>query len=149
RTHVEEIRANREAIIVTEVPYQVNKSTLMEKIAELVRDKKIEGISDLRDESDRSGVRMVIEIKRDAVADVVLNQLFRFPALLTSFAVKMLTLNRGKPELMNMKDIIQAFVEFREEVNTRRTIHLLKKARERAHLVVGLAIAVANIDEVI
>jgi DNA gyrase subunit A len=149
RTHVEEIRANREAIIVTEVPFQVNKATLMEKIAELVRDKKIEGISDLRDESDRSGVRMVIEIKRDAVADVVLNQLFRFTALQTSFGVNMLALNRGKPELMNLKEIIQAFVEFREEVITRRTIHLLKKARERAHLVVGLGIAVANIDEVI
>ncbi len=149
RTHVEEIRANHEAIIVTEVPFQVNKATLMEKIAELVRDKKIEGISDLRDESDRSGVRMVIEIKRDAVADVVLNQLFRFTALQTSFGVNMLALNRGKPELMNLKEIIQAFVEFREEVITRRTIHLLKKARERAHLVVGLGIAVANIDEVI
>jgi DNA gyrase subunit A len=149
RTYVEEIRANREAIIVTEVPYQVNKSTLMEKIAELVRDKKLEGISDLRDESDRSGVRMVIELKRDANSDVVLNQLFRFTALQTSFGVNMLALNRGKPELMNLKDIIQAFVEFREEVITRRTIHLLKKARDRAHVVVGLGIAVANIDEVI
>jgi DNA gyrase subunit A len=149
RTHFEEIRANREAIIVTEVPYQVNKATLMEKIADLVRDKKLEGISDLRDESDRSGVRMVIELKRDAVADVVLNQLFRFTALQTSFGVNMLALNRGKPELMNLKEIIQAFVEFREEVITRRTIHLLKKARDRAHVVVGLGIAVANIDEVI
>ena len=149
RTHVEEIRANREAIIVTEVPYQVNKATLMEKIAELVRDKKLEGISDLRDESDRSGVRMVIELKRDANADVVLNQLFRFTALQTSFGVNMLALNRGKPELMNLKEIIQAFVEFREEVITRRTIHLLKKARDRAHVVVGLGIAVSNIDEVI
>tara|TARA_R110001583_G_scaffold175066_1_gene329603 strand:+ start:26717 stop:29530 length:2814 start_codon:yes stop_codon:yes gene_type:complete len=149
RTHFEEIRANREAIIVTEVPYQVNKATLMEKIADLVRDKKLEGISDLRDESDRSGVRMVIELKRDAVAEVVLNQLFRFTALQTSFGVNMLALNRGKPELMNLKEIIQAFVEFREEVITRRTIHLLKKARDRAHLVVGLGIAVANIDEVI
>ncbi|WP_085584302.1 DNA gyrase subunit A [Thalassospira mesophila] len=149
RTHFEEIRANREAIIVTEVPYQVNKATLMEKIADLVRDKKLEGISDLRDESDRSGVRMVIELKRDAVAEVVLNQLFRFTALQTSFGVNMLALNRGKPELMNLKEIIQAFVEFREEVITRRTIHLLKKARDRAHVVVGLGIAVANIDEVI
>ncbi|MEQ5777907.1 DNA gyrase subunit A [Thalassospira sp. NFXS8] len=149
RTHFEEIRANREAIIVTEVPYQVNKATLMEKIADLVRDKKLEGISDLRDESDRSGVRMVIELKRDAVADVVLNQLFRFTALQTSFGVNMLALNRGKPELMNLKEIIQAFVEFREEVITRRTIHLLKKARDRAHVVVGLGIAVANIDDVI
>ncbi|HAI29219.1 MAG TPA: DNA gyrase subunit A, partial [Thalassospira sp.] len=123
--------------------------TLMEKIADLVREKKLEGISDLRDESDRSGVRMVIELKRDANSDVVLNQLFRFTALQTSFGVNMLALNRGKPELMNLKDIIQAFVEFREEVITRRTIHLLKKARDRAHVVVGLGIAVSNIDEVI
>ncbi|MDP2700174.1 DNA gyrase subunit A [Thalassospira sp.] len=149
KTHFEEVRPGREAIIVTEVPYQVNKAALMEKIADLVRDKKLEGISDLRDESDRSGVRMVIELKRDAVGDVVLNQLFRFTALQTSFGVNMLALNRGKPILMGLKEIIQAFVEFREEVITRRTIYLLKKARERAHVLVGLGIAVANIDDVI
>ena len=149
RTYVEEVRKDREAIIITEIPYQVNKSSMIEKIAEHVRDKKIEGISDLRDESDRHGMRVVVELKRDAIADVVLNQLFRFTPLQTSFGVNMLAINGGRPELMNIKDVISAFTRFREEVITRRTKFELNKARERAHLLVGLAIAVANIDEVI
>lgn len=149
KVHIEEIRKDREAIIVTEIPYQVNKASMIEKIAELVRAKKIEGISDLRDESDRDGVRVVIEIKRDAMADVVLNQLYRFTPLQSSFGVNMLALNGGKPELLNIKQLIAAFVNFREEVILRRTRFLLGKARDRAHVLVGLAIAVANIDEVI
>ncbi len=149
RCHFEEVRKDREAIIVTEIPYQVNKARMIEQIAELVRDKKLEGISDLRDESDRDGVRVVIEIKRDAQADVVLAQLYRYTPLQTSFGVNMLALNGGKPELMTLKDIIRAFIAFREEVITRRTVYLLGKARDRAHVLVGLAIAVANIDEVI
>ncbi|MBI2236412.1 MAG: DNA gyrase subunit A [Magnetospirillum sp.] len=149
RCHVEEIRKDREAIIVTEVPYQVNKARMLEQIAELVRDKKIEGVSDLRDESDRDGVRVVIEIKRDAIADVVLAQLYKFTPLQTSFGVNSLALNGGRPEMMPLKAIIAAFIAFREEVITKRTIYELGKARERAHVLVGLAIAVANIDEVI
>lgn len=149
KVHIEEIRKDREAIIVTEIPYQVNKASMIEKIAEHVRSKKIEGISDLRDESDRDGVRVVIEIKRDAMADVVLNQLYRFTPLQTSFGVNMLALNAGKPELLNIKQLIGAFINFREEVILRRTRFLLGKARDRAHVLVGLAIAVANIDEVI
>ncbi|HLT78402.1 MAG TPA: DNA gyrase subunit A, partial [Ferrovibrio sp.] len=149
RVHIEEIRKEREAIVITEIPYQVNKAAMIEKIAEHVRSKKIEGISDLRDESDREGVRVVIEIKRDAMADVVLNQLYRFTPLQTSFGVNMLALNGGKPELLNIKQLIAAFVNFREEVILRRTRFLLGKARDRAHVLVGLAIAVANIDEVI
>ena len=149
KVEVEEIRKEREALIVTEIPYQVNKATLVEKIAELVREKKIEGISDLRDESDRQGMRIVIELKRDAVADVVLNQLWRFTALQSSFPANMIALNGGRPETLNLKDFLRAFVDFREEVVTRRTKFLLGKARDAAHLQVGLAIAVANIDEVI
>jgi DNA gyrase subunit A len=149
RCHIEEIRKDREAIIVTEVPYQVNKARMIEQIAELVRDKKIEGISDLRDESDRDGVRVVIEIKRDAIADVVLAQLYKFTPLQTSFGVNALALNGGKPEMMPLREIIAAFVGFREEVITRRTIFELGKARERAHILVGLSIAVANIDDII
>ncbi len=149
RTSVEEVRKDREAIIVSQIPYQVNKTTLIEKIAELVRDKRIEGIADLRDESDRDGMRMVIEIKRDAVADVVLNQLYRFTPLQQSFGANMVALNGGRPELMNLRDLISAFVDFREEVVSRRTKYLLNKARERAHVLCGLATAVANIDEVI
>jgi DNA gyrase subunit A len=148
-TEIEELRKEREAIIVTEIPYQVNKTTLIERIAELVREKKIEGISDLRDESDRQGMRIVIELKRDAMADVVLNQLYRFTPLQTSFGANMVALNGGRPETLNLKDFVRAFAEFREEVVSRRTKHLLAKARERAHVLVGLAIAVANIDEVI
>ncbi len=149
KTEIEEIRAGRWAIIVTEIPYQVNKAKLMERIAELVREKKIEGISDLRDESDKSGVRVVIEVKKDAHADVVLSQLYSFTPLQTSFGVNMLALDNGRPELMNLKHVITSFIRFREEVITRRTAFLLGKARDRAHVLVGLAIAVANIDEVI
>jgi len=149
RTHIEQIRGDREAIIVTEVPYQVNKASMIEKMAELVRDKRIEGISDLRDESDRQGYRVVIELKRDAVADVVLNQLYRYTPLQSSFGCNMVALNGGKPEQLTLLDMLKAFVSFREEVVTRRTKYLLRKARDRAHVLVGLAIAVANIDEVI
>jgi DNA gyrase subunit A len=149
RCHIEEIRKDREAIIVTEVPYQVNKANMIEKIAEMVRSKRIEGISDLRDESDRQGLRVVIEIKRDAIADVVLSQLYRYSQLQTSFGANMLALNKGKPELMNLRQMIQAFIEFREDVVTRRTKYQLDRARERAHILVGLVLSVANIDEVI
>ncbi|VFU10722.1 DNA gyrase subunit A [Methylocella tundrae] len=149
KVDVEVLRKEREALIVTEIPYQVNKATLIEKIAELVRDKRVEGISDLRDESDRDGMRIVIELKRDAVADVVLNQLWRFTALQSSFPCNMIALNGGRPEMLTLKDFLTAFIDFREEVVTRRTKHLLAKARDAAHLQVGLAIAVANIDEVI
>ncbi len=149
RTNFEEIRKDREAIIVTELPYQVNKARMLERIADLVRDKRVDGIADLRDESDRQGMRVVIELKRDASANVVLNQLHRFSELQTSFGVNMLALNGGRPESMNLKDMIAAFVFFREEVVTRRTRFELGKARDRAHVLVGLAVAVANIDEVI
>jgi DNA gyrase subunit A len=149
RLHVEELRRDREAIIVTEIPYQVNKARMLERIAEQVRDKRIEGISELRDESDRHGMRVVIELKRDASAQVVLNQLYRYSELQTSFGVNMLALNGGRPELMNLKEMIAAFVLFREDVVTRRTRHDLSNARERGHVLVGLAIAVANIDQVI
>ncbi len=149
KVHVEEIRKDREALIVTAIPYQVNKKTLIEKIAELVRDKRIEGISDLWDESNREGIRVVIELKRDAVADVVLNQLWRHSELQTTFGANMIALNGGRPEMMNLRDIIVAFNAFREEVVSRRTKYLLAKSRARAHVLVGLAIAVANIDEVI
>ncbi|MEE7457765.1 DNA gyrase subunit A [Methylorubrum populi] len=149
KSHVEELRKEREALIFTEIPYQVNKATLVEKIAELVKEKRVEGISDLRDESDRDGMRIVVEIKRDAMADVVLNQLYRYTPLQTSFGCNMVALNGGRPELMNLKDLLLAFNDFREEVVSRRTKFLLNKARERAHVLCGLAIAVANIDEVI
>ncbi len=146
---VETLRKDREAIIVTEIPYQVNKAALVERIAELVREKKIEGISDLRDESSRDGMRIVIELRRDAVADVVLNQLWRHSALQSSFPVNMIALNGKRPERLNLLDVLRAFVDFRETVVTRRTKFRLNKARDNAHLQVGLAIAVANIDEVI
>jgi DNA gyrase subunit A len=149
RTEIEEVRKDREAIIVSEIPYQVNKARMIERIAETVREKIIEGISDLRDESDRDGVRVVIELKRDAVADVVLNQLFRFTPLQSSFGVNTLALNGGKPELLNLKQIIAAFIAFREEVITRRTAYELRKTRETAHTLMGLAVAVANIDAII
>ena len=149
KVSVETLRREREALIVTEIPYQVNKATLIEKIAELVREKKLEGISDLRDESDRDGMRIVIELKRDAVSDVVLNQLWRFTAMQSSFGCNVIALNGGRPQLMTLRDILVAYVDFREEVVTRRTKFLLAKARDAAHLQVGLAIAVANIDEVI
>lgn len=149
KTHFEEVRKDRTAIVATEIPYQVNKAKLMERIGEVVNDKTIEGIADLRDESDRDGVRVVIELKRDAVPDVVLAQLFRHTQLQTSFGVNMLALNGGRPELMNLLQIITAFIRFREQVITRRTEFLLGKARERAHTLVGLAVAVANLDAMI
>lgn len=149
RTEVEEIRKDRFAIIVTEIPYQVNKANMIKKISELVRDKRIEGISDLRDESDRKGMRVVIELKRDATPEVVLNQLFRYSQLQQNFSSNMLALNGGKPEQLNVRQILQAFLAHREEVIARRSKFDLAKARDRAHILVGLATAVANIDEVI
>jgi DNA gyrase subunit A len=149
RAAIEEMRGGRQAIIVTEIPYQVNKASLIEKIAELVRAKQVEGISDLRDESDRDGMRIVVELKKDATAEVVLNQLYRFTQLQTSFAVNFLALDEGRPRQMGLKDALVAFIRFREEVIERRSRFRLSKARERAHLLIGLAIAVANIDEVI
>ncbi len=146
---IEPMRGDREQIIITEIPFQVNKASMIEKMAELVREKRIEGISDLRDESDRQGYRVVVELKRDANADVILNQLYRYTPLQTSFGCNMVALNGGKPEQMNLMDMLRAFVAFREEVISRRTKYLLRKARDRAHVLVGLAIAVANIDEVI
>ena len=149
RCEIEDIGKDKQAIIVTEIPYQVNKSSMIEKIAELVRDKRIEGIGDLRDESDRTGVRVVVEIKRDAVAEVVLNQLYKYTPLQTSFGVNMLAIHNGRPQLMTLRQILQAFITFREEVIRRRTIYELSHARDRAHVLVGLALAVANLDEVI
>ncbi|HYZ24952.1 MAG TPA: DNA gyrase subunit A [Rhodopila sp.] len=149
RTEFEEIRKDRLAIVVTEIPYQVNKKTLIEKIAELVRAKQIEGIGEMRDESDRSGMRIVIELKRDATPEVVLNQLFRFTQMQTSFGVNMLALDDGQPRLLGLRDALLSFIRFREEVILRRSRYELAKARDRAHNLVGLAIAVANIDEVI
>ncbi len=149
RVAVEEVRKGRDALIITEIPYQVNKASMVEKIANLVRDKRIEGIADIRDESDRQGMRVVIELKRDAVADVVLNQLYRFSPLQSTFGCNMVALNGGRPELMTLKDMVHAFTEFRQEVVGRRIKYLLRKARDRAHVLVGLAIAVANIDEII
>jgi len=149
RAHFESLRKDREAIIVTEIPYQVNKNNLLERISELVREKKLEGISDMRDESDRDGMRIVIELKRDAVGDVVLNQLYRYTSLQSSFGCNFVALNGGRPEVMNLRDLLQAFLDFREVVVSRRTKFRLAKARARAHELVGLAIAVANIDEVI
>jgi DNA gyrase subunit A len=149
KVEFETLRRDREAIIITEIPYQVNKANMVERIAELVRDKKIEGIGDLRDESDRDGYRVVIELKRDATPDVVLNQLYRFTPLQSTFGANMVALDGGRPLVMNLKDMLTAFIAFREEVISRRTKHLLAKARERAHVLVGLAIAVANIDEII
>src|SRR5947209_8545269 len=149
KVEIETIRKDREAIVVSEIPYQVNKASMVERIAELVREKKIDGIGDLRDESDRDGYRVVIELKRDAVPDVVLNQLYRFTPLQTSFGVNMVALDSGRPRIMHLKDLLAIFVDFRERVVTRRTKFLLAKARDRAHILVGLAIAVANIDEMI
>ncbi len=149
KVEIEQVRKDREALIVTAIPYQINKKTLIEKIADLVRDKRVEGIADIWDETNREGMRIVIELKRDAVADVVLNQLYRFSDLQTTFGANMLAINGGRPESLNLKDMVEAFTNFREEVVSRRTKFLLFKARERAHVLVGLAIAVANIDEVI
>jgi DNA gyrase subunit A len=149
KVEFETLRGEREAIVVSEIPYQVNKAHLVERIGELVRDKKIEGIGALRDESDRDGYRVVIELRREAMPDVVLNQLYRFTALQSSFGANMVALDGGRPQVMNLKDLLQSFISFREQVVYRRTKHLLGKARDRAHILVGLAIAVANIDEVI
>jgi DNA gyrase subunit A len=149
RTHIESVGKDRQAIVVTEIPYQVNKARMVERIAELVNSKTIEGISDLRDESDRDGVRVVIELKRDADSDVTLNLLYRHSPLQTSFGANVLAIHDGRPVVMTLREIISAFVKFREEVVTRRTRFELSKARERAHILVGLGVAVANIDEVI
>lgn len=149
RTRIEEIRKDRFAIIATEIPYQVNKATLIERIAELARDKKIEGIAHVQDESDRQGVRVVVELRRDATPEVVLNQLFRFTPLQTSFGCNMLALNGGRPEQLDLKKFLTAFIAFREEVVARRTAFELRKARERAHILCGLAVAVSNVDEVV
>ena len=149
KVEFETLRGEREAIVVSEIPYQVNKAHMVERIGELVREKKIEGIAALRDESDRDGYRVVIELRRDAVPDVVLNQLYRFTALQSSFGANMVALDAGRPQVMNLKDLLRSFVAFREEVIYRRTKHLLGKARDRAHVLVGLAIAVANIDDMI
>jgi DNA gyrase subunit A len=149
KASIEEIRKDREAIVITAIPYQVNKAGLVERIAELVREKRIEGVADLRDESDRDGMRVVVEMKRDASAEVILNQLYRYTPLQTSFGVNMLALNRGRPQQMGLMEMVTAFVDFREEVVVRRTKFELSKARDRGHVLVGLAIAVANIDEFI
>nr|WP_281493215.1 DNA gyrase subunit A [Yoonia sp. F2084L] len=149
KTAVEEIRKDRYAIVINEIPYQVNKAAMIDKIAEAARDKKIDGIAHVQDESDRNGVRVVVELKRDATAEVVLNQLFRFTPMQTYFGCNMLALNGGKPEQLTLRAFLTAFVDFREEVVARRTAFELRKARERSHLLCGLAVAVTNIDEVV
>ena len=149
RTHFEDLRKDRTAIIIDEVPYQVNKAALVEKIADLVREKKIDGIAHVQDESDRIGVRVVIELKRDATPDVVLNQLFRFTPMQTSFGCNMLALNGGRPEQLSLRAFLSHFISFREDVVARRTAHELRKARERSHILCGLAVAVSNVDEVV
>ncbi|MDW1502403.1 DNA gyrase subunit A, partial [Vibrio sp. YT-19(2023)] len=147
KAEIETEKNGKETIIVTEIPYQVNKARLIEKIAELVKDKKVEGISALRDESDKDGMRIVIECKRDAVGEVVLNNLYAQTQLQTTFGINMVALNNGQPQLFNLKDMLKCFVDHRREVVTRRTIFELRKARERAHILEGLALALANIDE--
>ncbi|WP_149142072.1 DNA gyrase subunit A [Gemmobacter sp. N8] len=149
KTRIEELRKDRWAIVVDEIPYQVNKAAMIEKIADLVREKRLEGIANIADESDRVGVRVVIELKRDATPDVVLNQLFRFSPLQTSFGCNMLALNGGRPETLALRDFISHFITFREEVVARRTAFELRKARERSHILCGLAVAVSNVDEVV
>ena len=149
KTHVEELRKDRYAIVIDEIPYQVNKAAMIEKIAEQVRDKKIENIAHVQDESDRHGVRVVVELKRDATPEVVLNQLFRFTPMQTSFGCNMLALNGGRPETLTLYGFLSHFVDFREDVVARRTAYLLRKARERAHILCGLAVAVSNVDEVV
>ncbi len=148
KAEIEE-KNNRSSIIISEIPYQVNKSNLIEKIAEVVRDKRVEGISDIRDISDRHGIRVVIELKKDAESDVILNQLYKYTPLQSSFGCNMVCLNSGKPELLSIRQIIDAFLEFRVEIVIKRTTYLLNKVRDRAHILVGLAIAIANIDEII
>ncbi|MDF3383547.1 MULTISPECIES: DNA gyrase subunit A [Sulfitobacter] len=149
KTRVEEIRKDRWAIVIDEIPYQVNKATMIEKIAEQVREKKIEGIAHVQDESDRNGVRVVIELKRDATAEVVMNQLYRFTPMQTYFGCNMLALNGGRPEQLTLRKFLSYFIDFREDVVARRTAYLLRKARERSHILCGLAVAVTNIDEVV
>ncbi|MDE0522971.1 MAG: DNA gyrase subunit A [Boseongicola sp.] len=149
KTRVEEVRKDRFAIVVDEVPYQVNKAAMIEKIAELVREKRIEGISSVTDESDRIGVRVVVELKRDATPEIVLNQLYRFTPMQTSFGCNMLALNHGRPEQLTLRDFLSCFIEFREEVVARRTAFDLRRARERSHVLCGLAVAVSNVDEVV
>ncbi len=149
KTRTEEIRRDRWAIVIDEIPYQVNKATMIERIAEAARDKRIEGIAHVQDESDRNGVRVVIELKRDATAEVVLNQLYRFTPMQTSFACNMLALNGGRPEQLTLRRFLTSFVDFREEVVARRTAYLLRKARERSHILCGLAVAVSNVDEIV
>jgi DNA gyrase subunit A len=149
KVHFEDIKDKKQAIIIDEMPYQVNKAKLVERIAELVREKRIDGISDLRDESNEQGIRVVVELKKDAYADVILSQLYNYTSLQTSFGVNMLALDRGQPKLLNLLDVIRLFVKFREEVVTRRIIYLLNKAKDKAHTLIGLSIAVKNIDEVI
>ena len=149
KTKIEEIKKDRYAIIVDEIPYQVNKASMIEKIAEQVREKKIDGISHVQDESDRNGVRVVIELKRDATADVVLNQLFRFTPMQTSFGCNMLALNGGRPEQLTLRTFLTNFIAFREEVVARRTAFELRKARERSHILCGLAVTVSNVDEIV
>ncbi|WP_323768411.1 DNA gyrase subunit A [Marinovum sp.] len=149
KTRVEEIRKDRYAIVVDEIPYQVNKAAMIEKIAEAAREKRIEGIAHVQDESDRNGVRVVVELKRDATAEVVLNQLFRFTPMQTYFGCNMLALNGGRPEQLTLRAFLTSFLDFREDVVARRTAYLLRKARERSHILCGLAVAVSNVDEVV
>jgi DNA gyrase subunit A len=149
KVEMETLRKEREAIIISEIPYQVNKAAMVERIGELVREKKIDGVAEMRDESDRHGIRVVIELKRESVPDVVLNQLYRYTPLQSTFGANMVALEGGRPQVMNLKDLLMSFLAFREEVVSRRTKYLLSKARDRAHVLVGLAIAVANIDEII
>ncbi len=149
KTHIEEIRKDRWAIIIDQIPYQVNKMVMIDKIAEAAREKRIEGISHVQDESDRDGVRVVVELKRDATAEVVLNQLFRFTPMQTYFGCNMLALNGGRPETLTLRRFLTSFIDFREDVVARRTAFELKKARERSHILCGLAVAVTNIDEIV
>ena len=149
KTKVEEIRKDRYAIVVEEIPYQVNKAAMIEKIAEQVREKRIEGVAHVQDESDRNGVRVVVELKRDATPEVVLNQLYRFSPMQTSFGCNMLALNGGRPEQLTLRRFLTSFIDFREDVVARRTAYDLRKARERSHILCGLAVAVSNVDEVV
>src|ERR671912_1154160 len=149
RAHVEEGRNDRRSIVLTEIPYQVGKSGLVEKIAEAAKEKRIEGVSDIRDESNREGVRIVIDLKRDATPDVFLNQLWRHTPAQSSFPANMLAIRGGRPETLTLRDFIEAFVRFREEVITRRSKHELARARDRAHILLGLVMAVTNLDEVV
>ena len=148
RHKIEKKSGGKNVIVITEIPYQVNKAKLVEKIAELVKDKKIEGITDLRDESDRDGIRVVIELRKDAMEEVIINQLYSFTELQCNFSVNMLALNYGQPKLMNLLEVIKIFVDFRFNVTTRRTNFLLNRARDKTHILIGLAVAVANIDEI-